>query len=42
VHWAWQWLVQARGARLITGRKLPRVKRPVDLGRLEDEGDALA
>jgi len=31
VHWAWQWLVQSRGARLITGEVRPRVREPVDL-----------
>ncbi len=33
IHWAWQWLVQSRGARLITGRPPVRVERPVDLSR---------
>lgn len=32
VHWAWQWLVQSRGARLITGSSKPHVDDPVDLG----------
>jgi NADH dehydrogenase len=36
VNWAWQWLVQARGARLITGQGLPRVKQRLDLD-LEDD-----
>lgn len=32
VHWAWQWVVQSRGARLITGAASPTVADPVDLG----------
>ena len=32
VHWAWQWLIQSRGARLITGSSTPTVADPVDLG----------
>lgn len=32
VHWAWQWVVQSRGARLITGSSSPHVADPVDLG----------
>ena len=31
VNWGWQWLLQARGARLITGSPLMHLKRPVDL-----------
>ena len=31
VHWAWQWVIQSRGARLITGGVDPRVHDPVDL-----------
>jgi NADH dehydrogenase len=31
LNWAWQWLVQARGARLITGSPGMRLKRTVDL-----------
>lgn len=31
VNWAWQWIVQARGARLITGNPEVRVESPVDL-----------
>jgi NADH dehydrogenase len=31
VNWAWQWLVNTRGARLITGSPRVRLKRPVDL-----------
>lgn len=31
VHWAWQWLVQSRGARLITGGSAPVLADPVDL-----------
>lgn len=31
IHWAWQWLVQSRGARLITGGRKPHVERPRDL-----------
>jgi NADH dehydrogenase len=31
VHWAWQWLIQSRGVRLITGSPSVRLKRPVDL-----------
>lgn len=31
VNWAWQWVVQARGARLITGSPRVRVEDPVDL-----------
>lgn len=31
VHWAWQWLIQSRGARLITGGSSPSVSDPVDL-----------
>lgn len=31
LNWAWQWLVQARGARLITGSPRMRLKKPVDL-----------
>lgn len=31
VNWAWQWLVQARGARLITGSRPVDVERGVDL-----------
>ncbi len=30
LNWAWQWVVQARGARLITGDPPVRLKRPVD------------
>ena len=30
VNWAWQWIVQARGARLITGSPTVRVERPID------------
>jgi len=33
IHWAWQWLIQSRGARLITGMPQPDVERPVDLSR---------
>lgn len=28
VHWAWQWVIQSRGARLITGGATPRVENP--------------
>lgn len=31
LNWAWQWLVHARGARLITGSPRMRLKKPVDL-----------
>ena len=31
VNWAWQWIVQARGARLITGNPEMHVQSPVDL-----------
>lgn len=31
VNWAWQWMVNTRGARLITGSPRVRLKRPVDL-----------
>lgn len=31
IQWAWQWIVQSRGARLITGSSKPHVERPVDL-----------
>jgi NADH:ubiquinone reductase (H+-translocating) len=31
VNWAWQWLIQARGARLITGNPRMRLTKPVDL-----------
>lgn len=31
LNWAWQWLMQARGARLITGSPRVSLKRPVDL-----------
>jgi NADH dehydrogenase len=31
LNWAWQWLVQTRGARLITGSPGIRLERPVDL-----------
>lgn len=31
LNWAWQWLVQTRGARLITGSPRMRLKKPVDL-----------
>jgi NADH dehydrogenase len=31
INWAWQWIVQARGARLITGFPEVRVKKRVDL-----------
>ena len=31
VNWAWQWVVQARGARLITGNPEIHVQSPVDL-----------
>jgi len=31
VNWAWQWLVHARGIRLITGSPSVRLTRPVDL-----------
>lgn len=31
VNWAWQWLVQTRGARLITGNPRMRLTRPADL-----------
>jgi NADH dehydrogenase len=31
LNWAWQWLVQARGARLITGSPRIRLERRVDL-----------
>jgi NADH dehydrogenase len=31
LNWAWQWLVQTRGARLITGSPRVRLKRPPDL-----------
>lgn len=40
VNWAWQWLVQARGARLITGSRLPRVNKHLDLERDAPAGDA--
>lgn len=30
LNWAWQWLFQARGARLITGNPPLKLKRPVD------------
>ena len=33
VNWAWQWIFQARGARLITGSPEIDVKRPTDLSR---------
>ncbi len=33
VNWAWQWLFQARGARLITGSPEIDVKKPADLSR---------
>ena len=32
VNWAWQWVVQARGARLITGSPSPQVKRSAAAG----------
>jgi len=32
VNWAWQWIVQARGARLITGAATPDVAQHPDLG----------
>jgi NADH:ubiquinone reductase (H+-translocating) len=31
VNWAWQWLIQARGARLITGNPRLRLTRKADL-----------
>ncbi len=31
VNWAWQWLIQARGARLITGNPRPRLTKQADL-----------
>ena len=31
VNWAWQWIVQTRGARLITGNPEMHVESPVDL-----------
>ena len=31
VNWAWQWLIQARGARLITGNPRLRLTKQVDL-----------
>lgn len=31
LNWAWQWLIHARGARLITGSPRMRLKKPVDL-----------
>jgi NADH dehydrogenase len=31
LNWTWQWLVHARGARLITGSPRMRLKKPVDL-----------
>jgi NADH dehydrogenase len=31
LNWGWQWLLQARGARLITGSPAMRLKKPVDL-----------
>lgn len=37
VNWSWQWVVQARGARLITGSPDVHVKRPAVLRR-ESEG----
>ena len=36
VNWAWQWVVQARGARLITGDPHVDVREPLDL---DDEPD---
>ncbi len=33
VNWAWQWIFQARGARLITGSPEIDVKKPADLSR---------
>ncbi|MBT8487495.1 MAG: NAD(P)/FAD-dependent oxidoreductase, partial [Gemmatimonadetes bacterium] len=39
VHWAWQWLVQSRGARLITGGFAPRVADPVDLDEAARSAD---
>ena len=33
IHWAWQWLIQSRGARLITGKTDVQVERPLDLSR---------
>lgn len=36
VNWAWQWIVQARGARLITGASTPNVEKHPDLGAPPD------
>jgi NADH dehydrogenase len=40
VNWAWQWLFQARGVRLITGSPEVRVTRPPDLSRPTDLPDS--
>lgn len=39
-QWAWQWIVQSRGARLITGSSKPRVEKPVDLSADSTPGSA--
>lgn len=40
VNWSWQWVVQARGARLITGSPDVHVKRPVVLRTHDGEDGA--
>jgi NADH dehydrogenase len=31
INWAWQWVIQARGARLITGESRIQLRKQVDL-----------